>query len=261
MKKVVIETVVAPFDAGKTCQRRRMRSMERRLAAAGGPRDLPVEEIVCVGPALGPVRKACGGQEQIIVHEEWPVVYFDEQIVVVVVIEVPRNPRALRHPVQPGSQRGAIDVVPADFDVDGAVEFDACPLGAREQPADMDVVDSVAGDGAERRAPGCRQRPLARSPRWRYCGPCDGRWSPCSSRLPVRAGWSSRSLRPYWPRYCPTGRRISPGRCPSNIEWLITLSSMIQPLLQWVPIRPICSAVGGAQGVAACRMVKPRTVR
>ena len=27
---------------------------------------------------------------------------------------------------------------------------------------------------------------------------------------------------------------------------------MIQPLLQCVPIRPICSAVGGAQGVAAC---------
>ena len=47
---------------------------------------------------------------------------------------------------------------------------------------------------------------------------------------------------------------------PEQIEWLITLFSMIQPLLQCVPIRPICSAVGGAQGVAACRMVKPRTV-
>ena len=35
---------------------------------------------------------------------------------------------------------------------------------------------------------------------------------------------------------------------------------MIQPLLQCVPIRPICSAVGGAQGVAASPRVKPRTV-
>ena len=35
---------------------------------------------------------------------------------------------------------------------------------------------------------------------------------------------------------------------------------MIQPLLQCVPISPICSAVGGAQGVAASRIVKPRTV-
>ena len=47
---------------------------------------------------------------------------------------------------------------------------------------------------------------------------------------------------------------------PEQLEWLITLFSMIQPLLQCVPIRPTCSAVGGAQGVAACRKVKPRTV-
>ena len=47
---------------------------------------------------------------------------------------------------------------------------------------------------------------------------------------------------------------------PEQTEWLITLFSMIQPLLQCVPIRPICSAVGGAQGVAAWRIVKPRTV-
>ena len=40
----------------------------------------------------------------------------------------------------------------------------------------------------------------------------------------------------------------------------MSFPSMIQPLLQWVPMSPICSAVGGAQGVAACLMVKPRTV-
>ena len=47
---------------------------------------------------------------------------------------------------------------------------------------------------------------------------------------------------------------------PEQIEWLTTLLSMIQPLLQCVPIKPICSAVGGAHGVAAWRSVKPRTV-
>ena len=51
-----------------------------------------------------------------------------------------------------------------------------------------------------------------------------------------------------------------PSAMPEQIEWLITLFSMIQPLLQCVPIRPICSAVGGAHGVAAWRRVKPRTV-
>ena len=47
---------------------------------------------------------------------------------------------------------------------------------------------------------------------------------------------------------------------PEQTEWLTVLFSMIQPLLQWVPMRPICSAVGGAQGVAAWRRAKPRTV-
>ena len=41
---------------------------------------------------------------------------------------------------------------------------------------------------------------------------------------------------------------------PEQVEWLIMLFSMIQPLLQCVPIKPICSAVGGAHGVAASRM-------
>ena len=47
---------------------------------------------------------------------------------------------------------------------------------------------------------------------------------------------------------------------PEHFESLITLFSMIQPLLQWVPIRPICSAVGAAHCVAAWLMRKPRTV-
>ena len=45
-----------------------------------------------------------------------------------------------------------VDVVVADLHIDGGVELDARHLGAREQPADVDVVDGVAGDDAERRA-------------------------------------------------------------------------------------------------------------
>ena len=40
--------------------------------------------------------------------------------------------------------------------------------------------------------------------------------------------------------------RIDAGETPEQAEWLITLFSMIQPLLQCVPISPICSAVGAA---------------
>jgi len=47
---------------------------------------------------------------------------------------------------------------------------------------------------------------------------------------------------------------------PVHFESLMTLFSMIQPLLQWVPISPICSAVGAAHWVAAWLMLKPRTV-
>ena len=54
---------------------------------------------------------------------------------------------------------------------------------------------------------------------------------------------------PYFPRDMPT-----------HFEYWTMLSSMIQPRLQCVPTSPGCSAVGGAQLVAACRSVKPRTV-
>ena len=70
----------------------------------------------------------------------------------IVVEEVCGDARALRHPVQPEAADGAVDVVPADLHVNGAVEFDARHLRAAEQLADMNVMDGVAGDGAERRA-------------------------------------------------------------------------------------------------------------
>ena len=46
-------------------------------------------------------------------------------------------------------------------------------------------------------------------------------------------------------------RKAMPRLTQAHLESLITLFSMIQPLLQWVPMRPICSAVGAAHCVAA----------
>ena len=81
------------------------------------------------------------------------MVRLDEQIVGgVVMAEVVGDPRPLGHPVQPDSAAGPVDVVPADRGIDGPVEFDARHLGTREQLPDMDVMNGVAGDGAERRA-------------------------------------------------------------------------------------------------------------
>lgn len=47
---------------------------------------------------------------------------------------------------------------------------------------------------------------------------------------------------------------------PACSQCEIVLSSITQPRLQWVPMSPICSAVGGAHFGAACRRMNPRTV-
>jgi hypothetical protein len=42
-----------------------------------------------------------------------------------------------------------MDVIVADFGIDGGVKFDACHFGAREQLSDVNIVNGVAGDYAE----------------------------------------------------------------------------------------------------------------
>jgi hypothetical protein len=51
-----------------------------------------------------------------------------------------------------------------------------------------------------------------------------------------------------------------PSETPTFFESVIVLSSITQPFDQCGPIRPSCSAVGGAHCVAAFVRVKPRTV-
>ena len=114
--------------------------------------DAPGDEVVGIGTSLRIVFNRLGRQENIIVDHEGAMVHLDEQIVGgVVMAEVVGDPRPLGHPVQPDSAAGPVDVVTADRGIDGSVEFDAGHLGTREELPDMNVMNDVAGDGAERR--------------------------------------------------------------------------------------------------------------
>ena len=145
------------------------------------------------------------------------MIHLDEQVLALVVVEeVSRDARALGHPVQPQSAAGAVDVVVADLDVDGGVELDARHLGAGEQLPDVDVVDGVAGDGAERGAQAADDaRLLAMGDRVVADDVvADGLLVPAV--LQGALDGLARSPRRNWPTCCPTGRRICPARCPSR---------------------------------------------
>ena len=145
------------------------------------------------------------------------MIHLDEQVSARVVVEqVSRDARALRHPVQPESAAGPVDVVAADLDINGAVELDARHLRAREQPPDVDVVDGVAGDDAEGGAQAADDARLFAvgdgvvaddvvADGFLVPAVCEG----ALDRLDVALG-------AYWPTCCPTRRRICPARCPSR---------------------------------------------
>ena len=93
--------------------------------------ELSGHEIVRVGAALGHVEQRRWGEEDVVVHDKRPVVDLDEQVLGDIVVEqVLRDARALRHPIEPETTRGAVDVVAADLGVNGGVELDARHLRA-----------------------------------------------------------------------------------------------------------------------------------
>src|SRR5579859_4015742 len=73
----------------------------------------------------------------------------DEQIPLVPVVEVARDARPLRLPVEPGAQRAVVDAVVPDLDVDRGVQLDAGDLVTVELALERDVVDVVVLDGGE----------------------------------------------------------------------------------------------------------------
>src|SRR5579864_9556727 len=73
----------------------------------------------------------------------------DEQVPVVPVVEVARDARPLRLPVEPGAQRAVVDAVMTDLDVDRSVQLDAGDLVTVELALERDVVDVVVLDRGE----------------------------------------------------------------------------------------------------------------
>ncbi len=67
----------------------------------------------------------------------------------VVVQEIPRDPCALRHPVEPDSSNCLVNMIVHNLHVDRGMELDARHLGTREQPPDVDVVNGIPAHHAE----------------------------------------------------------------------------------------------------------------
>ena len=153
-EEIVVIAVVAAFDADEAGDGSAVRGMKGRVAGWLGPvGDLAGKQIVHVSPALGHVQQVARGEEQVVIHQKWPMVHLDEQVVAGIVMEeVPRYPGALRHPVQPEPEAGSVDVVMGDDRINGGVELDAGHLRPGEEAADVDVVNRVAGNRAERGA-------------------------------------------------------------------------------------------------------------
>ena len=132
----------------------RVRLVERSHAGIKGilALDPSRDQVVDKGASLrGGEEGFVWRKEEIVVHQEGAVIDLDEQILLVIFVQqIPGDPRALRHPVQPDAADGPVNVVVADYDIDRSVEFDSRHLGAGEQALHMDVMDGVAGDGAER---------------------------------------------------------------------------------------------------------------
>src|ERR1700759_40418 len=78
----------------------------------------------------------------------------DEQVPVVPVVEVARDARPLRLPVEPDAQRAVVDAVVPDLDVDRGVQLDAGDLVSVELALERDVVDVVVLDRGEDAAEG-----------------------------------------------------------------------------------------------------------
>jgi len=122
----------------------------RRLTPLRSALDPAGHHVVRERAALRPVPKADGRQEDVVVHQEGPVIHLHEQVVrAVVVAKVARDASALGHPVHPKGPAGVVDPVAPDEHVDGRVDLDSADLRAGEQATDPYVVDVVVRDLAE----------------------------------------------------------------------------------------------------------------
>ena len=107
-------------------------------------------QVMHIGASLGLFQDAPAGCKDIIVYQERAVVYLQEQVLHVIIIEqVARYAGSLRHPVQPKGTAGVMDTVMDNPCIHSGMEFDTSDLGAGKLAFHPDIVDMVVFDQAE----------------------------------------------------------------------------------------------------------------
>ena len=140
-----------------------------------------------------------------------------------------------------------MDPVVADQHVYGTMDLDARYLGTLEYTSGPNIVNVIVIDLTEHRSQATDDTGLS-TPEYFVVAYDMG------SNLLLRPAFSGLCIQTL----CPVPRSL-PREIPTHFELLTVLFSMIQPLLQCVPISPGCSAVGAAHWVAACVIKKPLT--
>lgn len=237
--KVVVEAEVVP-DTGwlNPLDRCRMRFEPRHIAGDAVHASHPAaEEIVNECAAVGfadtdSVRR----KHDVIIDEVWAVVGFREEVAEqglrmgVVMQEVSGNPRPLRHPIEPDAAVGSVDVVVRNLDIHRPMELDARHLDPVEHAPDVDAMDLVARDPAE-----CAFETADDSILFAVMDAvvaddvaADGLFVPTVCERPLdRPDKPLGGLAPV-----SHSSLYFPSAIPAHLEYLMSFSSMIQPLLQ-----------------------------
>src|SRR5690606_15904093 len=103
----------------------------------------PTDQIVNISPTLGIVIQRVFGRKNVMVNQIRPVTYFNEQIPVITVKEIPAHPGPLRLPVQPDTQGTIVDTIIVNLDIQRGMQFNAGNLISVKFPFQGNVVDPV----------------------------------------------------------------------------------------------------------------------
>src|ERR1044071_3917417 len=116
-KNIIVEPLVPALDVNEACQCRGMWLEEGCGTTELLPsHDSSGDQIMRVGTPFGHIEEACAEKKQVVIDQERTVVHLHKEIFRGVVVEkIGGNARTLRHPVQPKSPAGAVNMIAADF--------------------------------------------------------------------------------------------------------------------------------------------------